>query len=142
MQTRNWPFKVAKSPVHNNGVFTIKDLNKNEFVGFYTGKEYTQQDYENNKDDIQNSWYLMQVGTSKNLYYIDANDLYNTNHTRYINSATTKKELNCNIVYMRDPKNYKKLVAAIFTTKKIKANSELFLNYGSDYTELMLGKIF
>lgn len=138
---RTYPYYIRPSAVAGMGVFAQNDVGANVVVGFYEGKEYSEADWDADVDGIQDSLYLLTVENNKGTvqYYVDAREKRTSNFTRYINCARNRAELNCGIGHVLD-KSQRRWRPVIRTTKRIPAGVELLLDYGTEYSTLLLGK--
>ncbi len=108
------------------GVYAERDIEKGEFIGFYTGQWRL--------DEGSGSSYLFEALDDSGIF-IDAKTC--GNFTRYINHAYSKK---CNleaIIYLREEKAFHLPMVVYYSKKKIRKGQQLLINYGKQYWSQM-----
>ncbi len=108
------------------GVYAERDIEKGEFIGFYTGRWRL--------DEGSGSSYLFEALDDSGIF-IDAKTC--GNFTRYINHAYSKK---CNleaIIYLREEGAFQFPMVVYYTKKKIRHGQQLLINYGKQYWSQM-----
>lgn len=104
------------------GVYANRDIEKGEFIGFYTGQWRL--------DERCGSEYLFEAIDDSNIF-IDANTC--GNFTRYINHAYSRK---CNleaIIYLKEQGSLHLPIVIYYAKKKINLGQQLLINYGKQY---------
>jgi len=116
--------KVMKSTIPHAGcgLFTIKDIKKNNIICEYFGEELTERQFEQ-RYPLKNSKYIFQK--NKNTF-IDS--LCIRSLAAMSNTKVLKKDCNARFSISRDRKRVN-----IIATKNIKANMEIFTYYGRFY---------
>lgn len=110
----------SKIPNSGNGLFASKDIDEGTLIGHYSGKILRTRDAIRLKD----KQYLMRLGPQ---CYIDAKQCLNVT-CRYMNDIRSK--LLYNVKFIKLPEE---TTALIVSTKKIRAKSELYVDYGPFY---------
>ncbi|MDZ4742138.1 MAG: SET domain-containing protein-lysine N-methyltransferase [Verrucomicrobiota bacterium] len=128
----NRKLKVKKStlPCAGKGLFTGTDIGKDEMVIEYTGEEIDWKEYLARVEKDQDGY----------LFFINRKKCIDTFHRpeslgRYANDAngfSRLKGFRNNCVY-----KVLKGKAYIYSTKKIKAGEEIFVDYSADYWKAM-----
>jgi hypothetical protein len=130
-----YKIKIAPSTIEGAemGIFAMQDIPKGLF-GVYRGVKKT--DY----NDV-NPYYSWEINPyddkgepvkGKSLFWIDAFDKSKSNWTRYVNCGLNRKLNNLTPI-----QEYEKMY--YYTSKKIKAGDELFIDYGLGYRRNNLG---
>ncbi|NGX58230.1 MAG: hypothetical protein K940chlam3_01135 [Chlamydiae bacterium] len=130
LQTNGIPSYVQIAYVDNQvnyGVFAEKEMQKGEFIGFYTGKlgmgEYDTE-----------SMYLFELLDDHKIY-VDACD--SGNFTRYINHTSPE---NCNvdaILFLTKSEPFTIPVIILYASKTIQKGEQLLYDYGKEYWKAM-----
>lgn len=116
-----YTIKKSTIPKSGNGAYTNVDLKKGYTLGYYKGRKLNVEQYNNLKNDN----YVWELSSSRGPFYIDGSIKRYSNWLRYVNHKTGNK---ANL----EPYQYRGKMY-YHTTKKIKAGSELFIDYGDDY---------
>jgi len=116
-------YTIKKSTIKNSGkgAFTEIELPKGKTINYYKGEKLSLEKF----NKLKNDDYVWELSSPKGPFYIDASNKNKSNWLRYINHKSGKK---ANL----EPYQYKGKMY-YRTTKKIKAGSELFIDYGDEY---------
>ena len=125
---------VAPSTIEGAGmgVFALRDIKKNELLGEYKGKLLTQERFENKKIHLKYIWQLEDEDGDV-IAYIDGANKKFSNWTRYVNCPCTQKQEN-----VKPIQRYFKMF--YYSSKNIKKDDELFIWYGPEYGEQLIGR--
>lgn len=138
--------RLAKSsvPEAGLGIFAEQDFPKDHDFGPYKGRWLTPEEYENSSKQLLYVWEVndyvgnpnrpngTKLDTSAVLGYWDGGPKRESNYMRYINHPRNKREENTIPVQKKDKIHY-------VSTRPIKANEELFINYGPMYSKYLIG---
>ena len=125
-------FKVKKSklPDAGKGLFTTTRIKKGELIVEYTGEKLTWKEAEERYKDSENMAYVFHISPKNCIDAMPCPDAL----ARYANdaNATLTKKVKNNSEYQ-----IIKRKAFIVATKNIPANSEILVDYGDDYWEIV-----
>ena len=114
------------------GTFALRDFRKNELLDEYKGKLLTIEQYNSKKSNLAYIWEIKDEDDDV-IAYIDGGNKKFSNWTRYVNCPCTTKQENVSAVQ----KHYKMYYYAL---KNIKKGDELFVWYGPEYGEQLIGR--
>lgn len=121
--SKNWSIKKSTVPQAGKGLYSKIKIPKNKVLGEYYGKRYTPDEYSNSNVDPMYVW-RANDGT-----YVDAMPVKTGNPLRYVNAPQNIKQadwINTRVVMKNGKVLYK-------TTRTIRPNEELWVDYGSGY---------
>ena len=121
LEKGEYTVKTSTIPKSGKGAFTNIDLPKGFTLGTYKGRKLSVKQYNNLKNDN----YVWELSSSRGPFYVDASIKKYGNWLRYVNHKSGKKT-NLEPYQYRGKLYYR-------TTKKIKAGSEFFIDYGDEY---------
>lgn len=108
-----------------NGVYTLKDINRGDDLGYYIGEVLTENEFENRYAKDGYGEYVLRIpdkNAEGKFIIIDAKNHYNWVSRVNAPKGTKKRK---NIYWDNEGR--------VYASRNIKAGEELFVDYGNDY---------
>ena len=124
-------FEVKDAGIMGAGLFARINIRREAPVGEYLGKYVMQSLILQGEPEVGDG-YLADTGvknkTGTHTWCIDAAEM--GNETRFINTTSEPEKVNCKMWLSKDRRRAR---VYIYTTRRIKAGEQLFMDYGKNY---------
>jgi SET domain-containing protein len=129
--------RLSTIPEAGHGIFAKEIIKKGKRLGEYKGEFITIEKY----DKLKNTTYIWELTDDKGdtAGYINGRSKKNGNWLRFVNCPRNQKELNVEAVQEPSKTSPFKSTIVYYALRDIKPKEELFVFYGPDYCEELMG---